>query len=142
MATGDIRAPVAVRSPLVHGTEITNMGKTGYRLLAYISLSLGVAGIVLPLLPTTPFVLLAAWSASRGSPAFERWLHGHHRFGPLIRDWHERQAVPLLAKWLAAVVMASSWAFMWWWQVLPVVLVITGVFFSGLVIFLFSRPTA
>ncbi|MGM0570873.1 YbaN family protein [Marinobacter sp.] len=118
------------------------MGKTGYRLLAYISLSLGVAGIVLPLLPTTPFVLLAAWSASRGSPAFESWLHNHARFGPLIRDWHERQAVPLSAKWLATILLASSWAFLWWWQSPPVVLVITGLFFSGLVIFLFTRPTA
>ncbi|WP_245742517.1 YbaN family protein [Marinobacter segnicrescens] len=128
--------------PVEQGAEITNMGKTGYRLLAYISLGLGVAGIVLPLLPTTPFVLLAAWSASRGSPAFESWLHGHRRFGPLIRDWRERQAVPLSAKWLAASLLATSWGFIWWWQAQPLVLAITGVFFSGLVIFLFTRPTA
>ncbi len=121
---------------------MTLMGKAGYRWLAYISLSLGVAGVVLPLLPTTPFVLLAAWSASRGSPAFERWLHDHQRFGPMIADWHERQAVPRSAKFLAAALMASSWALLWWWQMSPVVLVITGVFFSGLVLFLFTRPSA
>ncbi|GGY78684.1 YbaN family protein [Marinobacter zhanjiangensis] len=118
------------------------MRKTGYRLLAYISLMLGVAGIALPLLPTTPFVLLAAWSASRGSPAFEAWLHDHRRFGPIIRNWREKQAVPLQAKWIAAALLASSWALLRLSGMPPAGLVVAGLFFTGLVVFLFTRPSA
>ncbi len=117
------------------------MGKTGYRVLAYISLSLGVAGIVLPLLPTTPFVLLAAWCASRSSPAFEAWLHEHRTFGPIIRNWRDNRAVPAKAKWLAGALLASSWTMLWLAAAPVAVLVLTGVFFTGLVVFLLTRPS-
>jgi uncharacterized protein len=75
----------------------------------------GIVGIFLPLLPTTPFVLLAAFCFSRGSERCERWLLEHPRFGPMVRDWRERRAVPLRAKQFAVVMMAigSIWgAFM------------------------------
>ena len=70
------------------------------------SLLLGIAGIFLPLLPTTPFVLLAAACFSRGSTRCEAWLLGHPRFGPMVRDWRQHRAVPLRAKQLALVMMA------------------------------------
>ena len=76
------------------------------------SLVTGIVGIFLPLLPTTPFVLLAAFCFSRGCSRCERWLLGHPRFGPMVRDWRERRAVPLRAKQLATVMMTigSLWA--------------------------------
>jgi uncharacterized membrane protein YbaN (DUF454 family) len=76
------------------------------------SLLAGLAGIFLPLLPTTPFVLLAAFCFSRGSSRCERWLVEHPRFGPMVRDWREHHAIPLRAKQLAWVMMAlgSAWA--------------------------------
>lgn len=70
-------------------------GKTGFRILAYISITLAAAGVVLPLLPTTPFVLLAAFFASKGSPAFAQWLEDHPRFGPAIDQWRTRRAVQI-----------------------------------------------
>jgi uncharacterized membrane protein YbaN (DUF454 family) len=72
----------------------------------------GIVGIFLPLLPTTPLVLLAAFCFSRGSTRCERWLLEHPRFGPMIRDWRAERAVPLRAKQLAWVMMAlgSAWA--------------------------------
>jgi uncharacterized membrane protein YbaN (DUF454 family) len=57
-----------------------------------LALATGVVGIFLPLLPTTPFVLLAAFCFARGSPRWEAWLLAHPRFGPLVRDWRERHA--------------------------------------------------
>jgi len=69
------------------------------------SLLLGIAGIFLPLLPTTPFVLLAAACFSRGSTRCEAWLLGHPHFGPMVRDWRAHRAVPLRAKQLALVMM-------------------------------------
>jgi len=76
------------------------------------SLATGIVGIFLPLLPTTPFVLLAAFCFSRGSSRCERWLVEHPRFGPLVRDWRAHHAIPLRAKQLAWAMMAvgSVWA--------------------------------
>jgi uncharacterized membrane protein YbaN (DUF454 family) len=77
----------------------------------------GVVGIFLPVLPTTPFVLLAAFCFARGSPRWEAWLLRHRRFGPLVRDWREHRAIPLRAKQLAWTMMAV--ASLWSWWVLP-----------------------
>jgi uncharacterized protein len=76
------------------------------------SLLLGFVGIFLPLLPTTPFVLLAAFCFSRGSQRCEAWLLNHPRLGPLIRDWRATRAIPLRAKQIAIAMMAlgSLWA--------------------------------
>ncbi len=78
----------------------------------FVSLALGVLGIFLPLLPTTPFVLLAAFCFSRGSERCEAWLLNHPRLGPLVRDWRATRAVPLRAKQIATVMMtlSSIWA--------------------------------
>jgi hypothetical protein len=55
--------------------------------------ALGVVGLVLPLLPTTPFMLLAAACFARSSPRFHAWLLGHRWFGPPIRDWQQYRAI-------------------------------------------------
>lgn len=79
-----------------------------------LALGAGIVGIFLPLLPTTPLVLLAAWCFSRGSQRWEAWLLGHSRFGPMVRDWRRHRAIPLRAKQLAFVMMAVSSAIAWW----------------------------
>ncbi|HMZ01885.1 MAG TPA: YbaN family protein [Burkholderiaceae bacterium] len=71
-----------------------------------LALLLGIVGIFVPLLPTTPFVLLAAACFSRGSSRCERWLLEHPRFGPMVRDWRAYRAIPLRAKQFAFVMMA------------------------------------
>ena len=79
-----------------------------WRTLAVASLLLGAIGIVLPVLPTVPFVLLAAWAASHGWPRLEAWLLEHTQFGPHIRRWREHGAVSRRAKRLASAAMAAS----------------------------------
>lgn len=69
---------------------------------------LGVAGIFLPLLPTTPFLLLAAWAFARSSPRLEAWLVRHPRLGPPISAWRERGAIPARAKIVAIAAMSAS----------------------------------
>ena len=75
-------------------------------LLAYSSLGLGIVGIVVPGLPTVPFVLLAAFAAARGSRRLHAWLLADRRFGPMIRDWEREGAVSGRAKRLAIGMMA------------------------------------
>jgi hypothetical protein len=79
-----------------------------WRVLAVVSLLLGFIGIFLPLLPTVPFVLLAAWAASHGWPALEVWLLEHVHFGPPLRRWRANGAVPRRAKWAATAAMSAS----------------------------------
>ena len=79
-----------------------------WRVLAVLALVLAVIGAVLPVLPTVPFLILAAWAGGKGWPALEAWLLNHARFGPGIRRWRERGAVPRRAKWLATVMMSGS----------------------------------
>ena len=75
-------------------------------LLAYLSLGLGIVGIFLPGLPTTPFVLLSAYAAARGSERLHAWLLAHRLFGPMIRDWQASGAVSRRAKYWAIGTMA------------------------------------
>ena len=63
-----------------------------WRVLALLSLALAIAGAVLPVLPTVPFLLVAAAAAGRGWPQLEAWLLAHPRYGPPIRRWRERGA--------------------------------------------------
>ena len=90
-----------------------------------LALVTGVVGIFLPLLPTTPFVLLAAFCFSRASTRCERWLVEHPRFGPMVRHWRAHRAMPLRAKQLAWSMMAVGAAWAAWvlpphWTWLPV----------------------
>ena len=61
--------------------------------LGFISLLVGFVGVLLPVLPTVPFVLLAAFCFARGSSRFHRWLLDHRFTGPLIRDWYQHQSI-------------------------------------------------
>lgn len=81
-------------------------------LLAYASLGLGIVGIVVPGLPTVPFVLLAAYAGARGSQRLRGWLLAHRRFGPMIGDWEREGAVSRRAKRLATLMMALGAAVM------------------------------
>lgn len=69
-----------------------------YIILGSISLVLGIIGVFLPLLPTTPFLLLAAAAYFKGSPKLYEWLLNHKYLGPYIRNFRENKAIPLRAK--------------------------------------------
>lgn len=70
-------------------------------ILGSLCLALGVVGIFLPLLPTTPFLLLAAALYFRGSPKHYEWLLNHKHLGSYIRNFREHRAIPLRAKVLS-----------------------------------------
>lgn len=84
-----------------------------YRLLTAGSLGAAAIGVVLPLVPTVPFLLLAAWSAARHSPELERRLLAHPRYGPALRDWRAARVIPRRAKISALLLLSISLAVIW-----------------------------
>jgi uncharacterized protein len=79
-----------------------------------VSLGLGILGVVLPGLPTTPFVLLAAACYAKASPRLHRWLRTHRLFGPMVRDWEEHRSLTRRTKRIAqgtmlVMVAISAW---------------------------------
>lgn len=86
--------------------------------LAAISFSIGVVGAFLPLLPTTVFMLIAVYCASKGSPRFEAWIRSRHYVGPLLVNWEQERAIPRRAK-LAAVSMIALSALITGWSLGP-----------------------
>ena len=87
------------------------MVRTTYVVIGHTSLAIGFVGIFVPLLPTTPFVLLAAVCYSRGSERFHTWLHAHPRFGPMIHSWREHRAIGGRAKMAAVAMVVLSVTF-------------------------------
>ena len=79
-----------------------------------VSLVAGFIGVFLPVLPTVPFVLLAAFCFSKGSSRCERWLLEHRHFGPMVHDWRAHRSVPLRVKQFAILSMAGGAALAWW----------------------------
>lgn len=100
------------------------MTRTLWLLLGYAATGLAIAGAVLPLLPTTPFLLVAAYAFSRSSPRLHRWLTEHRQFGPLIDNWHRHGAISLKAKATAVFVMTLTLTASWYWNVAPTVLLV------------------
>lgn len=72
------------------------------------SLGVGMVGVVVPLLPTTPFVLLAVWAAARSSPRLHKWLLNHPTFGRVIHEWNRTRRIPPTALAAAAASVTIS----------------------------------
>ncbi len=111
-----------------------------YAVLAYLLLALALVGVALPGLPTFPFLLLAAWAASRGSRRLHGWLYQHPRFGPDLTRWREQRAISARAKVTAIGLLALSWLVMWWRVRDGRVLVPLTLLFTAVALFLLTRP--
>ena len=119
--------------------------QTFFALLGGVSLATGIAGIFLPVLPTTCFVLFAAWCFARSSPRLHAWIRTHRWFGPIVQSWEVDRAVPLRAKYLAVGItaltcMVSAWIVPIGWVRVILALVVIGV--TILMVRLPTRPTS
>lgn len=74
----------------------------------WLCIGLGLLGAVLPVLPTTPFILLAAACFARSSPRFHAWLRDSRLFGEMVREWEAHRSIPYRTKVRAIVVMALT----------------------------------
>ena len=107
-----------------------------------LALGLGILGIFLPLLPTTPFVLVAAFFFSKGSKRLHSWLVQHPRFGHYIRDWEAEQVVPLVGKYASTLTMVPlvSWAIVT--REIPWILaLVMSLTVAGVLWFIWTRPS-
>ena len=87
---------------------LQQMKRPFYFALASLALVLGFVGIFTPIMPTAPFIIVAAWGFAQSSPRFNRWLRSHPLFAQLIHDWETRRAVPLMGKICASVALSIS----------------------------------
>lgn len=103
--------PSATDAGSVTVVPVTNKWARGLYFTAGIILTgLGIVGAFLPLLPTTIFLIMAAWCFGRSSPRFEAWLLNHRQFGPPLRAWRSSGAIPRRAKLLAFTGMTAGYA--------------------------------
>jgi len=105
-----------------------------------VSLIIGIIGIVLPLLPTTPLLLLAAFCFARGSDRLNNWLLAHPTLGPPIHDWRRYGAISARAKFWAMIVIVATPPVSWLagaplWAIGAQLLVL-----SAVCVFILSRP--
>jgi uncharacterized membrane protein YbaN (DUF454 family) len=113
-----------------------------WRALALACVALGAVGALLPVLPTVPFLLVAAWAGNRGWPGLEARLLAHPTYGPSIRAWRERGQVSRRAKLAASTMMAASTALLWASGAPGWVKVAVPVFLLGVATWLWRRPEA
>jgi uncharacterized protein len=118
------------------------MKRHGFLALGSLLVVIGFIGVFLPVLPTTPFLILAAGCFARSSPRLENWLLTHPRFGPVLQSWREHGAIPRKAKLLACCGMAVGYA-LFWWGSKPGLPLAAGVaaLMIGAAVFVLSRPS-
>lgn len=109
---------------------------------ALLFLLLGLIGVVVPGMPTTVFILLAAWAAARGSPRLHGWLMAHRLFGPMLRDWHNGGTVSRRAKWSATAMMVPCAVLVFVTARAPWLAALAIVCMAGVLAWLWRRPEA
>lgn len=122
------------------------MSGSGIRLLwaalGWTALGLGLVGVLLPVMPTTPFVILSAFAFSRGSPAVRARLERSRHFGPAIKDWEEKGAIRRRHKVMACTLMTASLVGALWLGLSAWVLLFQGSALAAAMAFVLTRPSA
>ncbi|NMM40597.1 YbaN family protein [Pseudoalteromonas arctica] len=113
----------------------------GYQLLGLALVGLGIIGIVLPVMPTTIFFILALACFTRSSPKLAAWLLNHPRYGATLRHWQKHKVVPVKAKWFAGIGMLFGFILLllssppWW------VIILVAIIEMAVMAYLISRPS-
>ncbi|MGH1350342.1 MAG: YbaN family protein [Methyloligellaceae bacterium] len=111
-----------------------------WKLSGFTCLVVGIIGIFLPLLPTTPFLLLAAFCFERGSERIHFWLVNHPRFGPPIENWRHHGAISKRAKTMAISMMVAVFLFSIFLSVPLYALAMQGIILCLVACFILTRP--
>lgn len=115
--------------------------RQAYLIIGCLMVAIGAIGVFLPLLPTTPFLLVAAACFARSSPRLEAWLLAHPRFGPFLSAWRQRGAIPRSGKLLSSAGMALGYYAFWRGSSPgPVTAIIVAIVFILISAYVWSRP--
>ena len=109
--------------------------------VGWTALALAAAGAILPLLPTTPFLLVAAWAFGKCSHRWRRWIHNQPTFGPLVKAWERHGVIPIWGKVAALGTMATSFVILCLSGRLPLwALILIGATLTAVAAYIVSRP--
>ena len=103
---------------------------------------LGAIGVVVPLLPTTIFMIIAAYAFARSSPRLHHWLITHRVFGTLITDWNEHGVISVRAKWMSSLSMLLIIGLSVFFKAPKAVVIIQIIVLSCVALFLLTRPSS
>ena len=104
------------------------------------AVAIGAVGVVLPLLPTTPFLLVAAFAFARSSERLDGWLREHGTFGPLINNWHRDGSIDRKVKRVAIIVILMTPVITWLFGAPLWIIVCQIVVLSAAAVFILTRP--
>lgn len=142
--TGTADRPVLVGRPLNSADSVVAVDK-GVRifwaLTGLTSVAIGAVGVVLPLLPTTPFLLVAAFAFARSSERLARWLKEHRSFGALIDNWHCEGSIDGKTKRIALTMLLLTPVATWMLNAPLWILGLQVVGLSGAGLFILTRPS-
>ena len=109
-------------------------------LVGLTSVGIGAVGVVLPLLPTTPFLLIAAFAFARSSARLNNWLREHRSFGPLINNWHRDGSIDRKEKRIAIIVILMTPVITWLFGARLWIIVCQSIVLSAAAVFILTRP--
>lgn len=124
------------------GRESLKPARLLFFVFGLLTFAIGFVGVFLPILPTTPFMLLALWAFGKSSARFESWLLTHKRFGPSLRNWQAHRVIPIHGKVLAVVGVLSSFFYVVFAKDVPWYgLLCMGLLLSGVLCYILRRPS-
>jgi uncharacterized membrane protein YbaN (DUF454 family) len=125
--------------PAEHGSPVVRAIFLGIGILAFVA---GLLGIFVPLLPATPFFILAAACFARAYRPFHDWMLAHKVIGPMLHEWHHHRSIPHRTKLVAIVTMLASFGTSIWFVVKPLWLqAVLGLFAVGLAVWMYRIPS-
>jgi uncharacterized protein len=130
----------ALQSGWLRPDRRMNASRYFWLMIGFLATGCGIVGAVLPLIPTTPFLLIAAYAFAKSSPRFHGWLINHRRFGPLIRNWQRNGSIDPASKRLALLVMGAALLSSWLLGFPAVILAVQAVVLAGSAAFILTRP--
>lgn len=120
----------------------SRLARPAWFALGWIAVALAAAGAVLPLLPTTPFLLVAVWAFGKSSERWRQWVYRQPTFGPLVSAWERHGVIPIWGKMAACGAMTTSFGLLAYsGRLAPWALALVGVVLAGAAAFILTRPS-
>lgn len=119
---------------------MTFVSKYFYLAIAYLFLLFALIGVVLPGIPTVPFLLVSAWAAAKGSKKLHDWIYQHKVFGPLLTDWEREGAISRKSKIIGILLLIVSWTILFFQHSNMKFVMFMALMFCIGAVFLWSRP--